>query len=60
MRRMLIRYKTKPELADSNAALVAAVFAELKAARPDGVASNGRSGRSRATCRAIPGPLLYS
>ena len=37
MRRMLIRYKTKPELADTNAALVAAVFAELKAARPDGV-----------------------
>ena len=32
MRRTLIRYKTKPELAEKNAALVAAVFAELKAA----------------------------
>ena len=37
MRRTLIRYKTKPEMADSNAELVTAVFAELKAARPDGV-----------------------
>ncbi|GKQ51551.1 hypothetical protein [Bradyrhizobium sp. Ce-3] len=37
MRRTLIRYKTKPEMADKNAALVAAVFAELKAASPDGV-----------------------
>jgi hypothetical protein len=37
MRRTLIRYRTKPELADKNAELVAAVFAELKTARPDGV-----------------------
>ncbi len=37
MRRTLIRYKAKPELADRNAELVSAVFAELKAARPDGV-----------------------
>ena len=37
MRRTLIRYKTKPELADRNAELVAAVFAELKAESPDGV-----------------------
>ncbi|MGY3530598.1 MULTISPECIES: hypothetical protein [Bradyrhizobium] len=37
MRRTLIRYKTKPEMAEKNAALVAAVFAELKAANPDGV-----------------------
>ena len=37
MRRTLIRYKTKPEMAEKNAALVAAVFAELKAASPDGV-----------------------
>ena len=36
MRRTLIRYKTRPELADENAELVAAVFAELKAAQPDG------------------------
>jgi hypothetical protein len=33
----LIRYKTKPELADKNAELVAAVFAELKTAGPAGV-----------------------
>lgn len=33
----LIRYKAKPEMADKNAELVAAVFAELKAASPDGV-----------------------
>jgi len=36
MKRTLIRYRTKPEQADSNAALIAAVFAELKAAQPDG------------------------
>lgn len=34
MRRTLIRYKAKPEAADSNAELVAAVFAELKAVQP--------------------------
>jgi hypothetical protein len=37
MRRTLIRYKAKPEAADENAKLVAEVFAELKAAKPDGV-----------------------
>ena len=37
MRRTLIRYKAKPEAADKNAELVAAVFAELKATRPEGV-----------------------
>ena len=37
MRRTLIRYKTKPEAADRNADLVKAVFAELQAARPEGV-----------------------
>jgi hypothetical protein len=37
MRRTLIRYKAKPEAAEKNAELVAAVFAELKAARPEGV-----------------------
>ena len=37
MRRTLIRYKTKPEAADRNAELIAAVFSELKAAKPDGV-----------------------
>lgn len=36
MRRTLIRYKTRPELADRNAELVSAVFAELKAASPEG------------------------
>jgi hypothetical protein len=37
MRRTLIRYKAKPEAADENAKLVAAVFEELKAAKPEGV-----------------------
>jgi hypothetical protein len=37
MKRTLIRYRTKPEMADTNAALIADVFAELKAARPQGV-----------------------
>ena len=37
MKRTLIRYKTKPEMADRNAELVAAVFAELKATQPEGV-----------------------
>jgi hypothetical protein len=37
MKRTLIRYRTKPEMADRNAALIAAVFAELKATKPDGV-----------------------
>jgi len=37
MKRTLIRYKTKPDMADSNAALVAGVFEELKATKPVGV-----------------------
>jgi hypothetical protein len=37
MKRTLIRYKAKPELADKNAELIAAVFAELKDAKPAGV-----------------------
>jgi RNA polymerase sigma-70 factor, ECF subfamily len=37
MRRTLIRYKTKPEASDRNAELISAVFAELEAAKPDGV-----------------------
>ena len=37
MERRLIRYQTKPDTADKNAELVAAVFAELKAAKPDGI-----------------------
>jgi hypothetical protein len=36
MKRTVIRYKAKPEMADRNAELVAAVFAELKAAQPEG------------------------
>ena len=36
MKRTLIRYKAKPEMADQNAELIGAVFAELKAAKPDG------------------------
>jgi hypothetical protein len=37
MKRTLIRYKTKPEAADQNAGLIAKVFEELKAAKPDGL-----------------------
>ena len=37
MRRTVIRYKAKPEAADRNTELVKAVFAELQAARPEGV-----------------------
>ncbi|WP_065750777.1 hypothetical protein [Bradyrhizobium paxllaeri] len=37
MRRTVIRYRTKPEMADRNAELIAAVFAELKAAQPQGL-----------------------
>ena len=37
MKRTLIRYKAKPEMADKNAELIATVFAELKATKPDGV-----------------------
>jgi hypothetical protein len=37
MRRTVIRYRTKPEMADRNAELVAAVFTELKAAQPEGL-----------------------
>jgi hypothetical protein len=36
MKRTLIRYKAKPDAADKNAQLISAVFAELKAAKPDG------------------------
>ena len=37
MKRTVIRYRTKPEMADRNAELVAAVFTELKAAQPEGL-----------------------
>jgi hypothetical protein len=37
MKRTLIRYKTKPDMADRNAELIAAVFAELKTVQPEGV-----------------------
>jgi hypothetical protein len=37
MTRRLIRYKTRPDAADTNAALISAVFAELEAAKPDGL-----------------------
>jgi hypothetical protein len=37
MKRTLIRYKTKPEMADKNAELIKRVFEELKAARLEGV-----------------------
>jgi hypothetical protein len=37
MKRTLIRYKTKPEMADVNAELIKRVFEELKAAKLEGV-----------------------
>src|SRR5882724_1288546 len=37
MKRTLIRYKTKPDMADRNAELIAGVFEELEAAKPAGV-----------------------
>jgi hypothetical protein len=37
MRRTLIKYKTRPEMADKNAELIAGVFEELKSTRPEGV-----------------------
>jgi hypothetical protein len=37
MKRTLIRYKTKAETTDRNAELIAGVFAELQAAKPEGI-----------------------
>ncbi len=37
MRRVVVRYRTKPELADENARLVDRVFAELAESDPGGV-----------------------
>jgi hypothetical protein len=37
MKRTLISYRTKPEAADSNAALIAGVFRELQAVEPAGI-----------------------
>ena len=37
MKRTLIRHKTKPEMADRNAELIAGVFEERKAAKLEGV-----------------------
>lgn len=37
MRRTVIRYKTKPDMTEKNAELVANVFAALKAAQPEGL-----------------------
>ena len=37
MKQRLIRYKTKPDMGDKNAELISAVFAELKAAHPEGI-----------------------
>jgi len=37
MKRMIVRYKTKPEAADLNQRLIEAVFQELHAKAPDGV-----------------------
>ena len=37
MKRIVVRYRTKPEAADANAQLIAQVFQELKAKAPAGV-----------------------
>jgi len=37
MKRTLFRYKTKPDTGDKNAELIAKVFEELKATKPEGV-----------------------
>jgi hypothetical protein len=37
MKRTLIRYTTSTAMADKNAELIASVFVELKAAKPEGV-----------------------
>ncbi|SDT18132.1 hypothetical protein [Bradyrhizobium canariense] len=37
MKRTLIRYRTSADMADKNAELIANVFAELKAAKPEGM-----------------------
>lgn len=37
MKRIVVRYKTKPEAAEANAELIAQVFAELKQKAPAGV-----------------------
>jgi len=37
MRRMLVRYKTKPDLTAQNQSLIEGVFAELKARPPEGL-----------------------
>ncbi len=37
MKRTLVRYRTKPDQADTNQRLIEAVFRELKAKRPSGV-----------------------
>src|SRR2546421_12901847 len=37
MKRTLIRYKTKPDMTEKNAELIAGVFEQLKAEKPEGV-----------------------
>jgi len=37
MKPTLVRYRTKPELADANQRLIEAVFEELRIKKPDGV-----------------------
>jgi hypothetical protein len=37
MKRMIVRYKTKPESADENERLIGAVFRELRAESPEGL-----------------------
>jgi hypothetical protein len=40
MKAILVRYRTKPERADENQALIEAVFADLEGRRPEGFTYN--------------------
>ena len=63
-RTILVRYKTSEAQADANAALVRAVFAELRATKPDGLRyatyrlADGVTFVHVATVRAPENPLL--
>ena len=50
MKRTLIRYKTKPDMADRNAELIAGVFAELKATKPGRPSLSFAAPRRRYLC----------
>lgn len=65
-RTLLVRYRTRPECADENAALIGDVFAELARTRPDGLSyrayrlADGVSFVHTATLSAQENPLATS